>query len=113
MSWLTQPDGSKLELFGSGGGQTVADRLTETLGDQVDVIGQIPLDVAAGAGSDAGVPIVLSDPDSPAAAVITDVARKLTHRSRGLAGRSRSEERRVGRGRRSKWATSRRSKQRA
>src|SRR5690625_662176 len=88
MSWLTQPDGSKLELFGSGGGQTVADRLTETLGDQVDVIGQIPLDVAAGAGSDAGVPIVLSDPDSPAATVITDVARKLTQRSRGLAGRS-------------------------
>ena len=88
MSWLTQPDGSKLEIFGSGGGQTVADRLTETLGDQVDVIGQIPLDVAAGAGSDAGIPIVLSDPDSPAATVITDVARKLTKRSRGLAGRS-------------------------
>src|SRR5690625_5430238 len=48
MSWLTQPDGSKLELFGSVGGQAVADLLTETLGDRVDVIGQIPLDVAAG-----------------------------------------------------------------
>ncbi|HLR56298.1 MAG TPA: P-loop NTPase, partial [Actinomycetales bacterium] len=88
MSWLTQPDGSKLELFGAGGGQTVADRLSETLGSQVDVIGQIPLDVAAGEGSDSGTPVVLSDPDSPASTVITEMARKLTKRSRGLAGRS-------------------------
>jgi len=88
MSWLTQADGTKLELFGSGGGETVAERLTETLGSPVDVIGQVPLDVAAGVGSDAGVPIVLSDPESPAAAVITDIARQLTKRSRGLAGRS-------------------------
>ena len=88
MSWLTQADGTKLELFGSGGGETVAERLTETLGSPVDVIGQVPLDVAAGVGSDEGVPIVLSDPESPAAAVITDIARQLTKRSRGLAGRS-------------------------
>lgn len=88
MSWLTQPDGSKLELFGAGGGQTVADRLTETLGSPVDVLGQIPLDVAAGVGSDSGVPVVLSHPDSPASKVINEMAQKLTQRARGLAGRS-------------------------
>lgn len=88
MSWLTQPDGSRLELFGSGGGETVAERLTDTVGSPVNVIGQIPLDVSAGVGSDSGVPVVLSDPDSPAAAVIRDVARQLTQRSRGLAGRA-------------------------
>src|SRR5699024_11471513 len=60
MSWLSQPDGSKLELFGSGGGEVVADRLTETLGTDVNVIGQVPLDVDAGKASDEGTPIVLS-----------------------------------------------------
>lgn len=88
MSWLSQPDGSKLELFGSGGGEVVADRLTETLGTDVNVIGQVPLDVDAGKASDEGTPIVLSHPNSPASLVIKDIAKQLTHRSRGLAGRS-------------------------
>src|SRR5690625_7566585 len=38
MSWLTQPDGSKLALVGSGGGRPVADRLAEALGAQVGVM---------------------------------------------------------------------------
>src|SRR5699024_6028005 len=88
MSWLSQPDGSKLELFGSGGGEVVADRLTETLGSDVNVIGQVPLDVDAGKSADEGTPIVLSHHNSPATLVIKDIANQLTHRSRGLAGRS-------------------------
>ncbi|PID95903.1 MAG: sodium:proton antiporter, partial [Actinomycetales bacterium] len=51
-------------------------------------LGQVPLDTALREGGDAGVPIVLSDPDSPAAAALWDVAQALASRARGLAGRS-------------------------
>jgi len=86
MSWLEQPDGSRLEVFGSGGGQRVADRLGATLGTQVPLLGQVPLDVAVRAAGDDGTPVVLSDPESPGARVLRDVARALAGRSRGLAG---------------------------
>ncbi|WP_166845965.1 Mrp/NBP35 family ATP-binding protein [Isoptericola sp. BMS4] len=86
MSWLTQPDGSRLEVFGSGGGQRVADRLADTLGADVPLLGQVPLDVAVRAAGDDGTPVVLSDPDAPGAQVLRDVARGLATRSRGLAG---------------------------
>ncbi|HWV76754.1 MAG TPA: P-loop NTPase, partial [Isoptericola sp.] len=86
MSWLEQPDGSRLEVFGSGGGQRVADRLGGTLGTPVPLLGQVPLDVAVRAAGDDGTPVVLSDPDSAGARVLRDVARALAGRSRGLAG---------------------------
>ncbi len=88
MSWLEQPDGSRLELFGSGGGTRVAQRLTELTGGDVPLLGQIPLDVALREGGDEGTPVVLSDPDSPAAAALLQIARSLGERRRGLAGRS-------------------------
>lgn len=86
MSWLEQPDGSRLEVFGSGGGQRVADRLTDVVGTDVALLGQIPLDIAVRAAGDDGAPVVLSDPDSPGSRVLRDVARSLAGRSRGLAG---------------------------
>jgi ATP-binding protein involved in chromosome partitioning len=88
MSWLEQPDGSRLEVFGSGGGQTVADNLATATGAAVPLLGQVPLDLALREAGDAGTPVTLSAPDSPAAGVLRDVARTLTRRSRGLAGRS-------------------------
>ncbi|GEA84102.1 Mrp/NBP35 family ATP-binding protein [Cellulomonas gelida] len=88
MSWLEQADGSRLELFGSGGGTRVAQRLTELTGGDVPLLGQIPLDVALREGGDEGTPVVLSDPDSPAAAALLQIARSLGERRRGLAGRS-------------------------
>ena len=88
MSWLEQPDGSRLEVFGSGGGQTVADNLATATGTAVPLLGQIPLDLALREAGDAGTPVTLTAPDSPAATVLRDVARTLTRRSRGLAGRS-------------------------
>ena len=87
MSWLTQPDGSRLELFGSGGGQRVADQLTEALGTEVPLLGQVPLEVALREGSDSGHPLVDTDSTSEAAEVLRSVAGTLGHRSRGLAGR--------------------------
>lgn len=88
MSWLEQPDGSRLELFGSGGGAIVAGRLSETLGTDVPLLGQIPLDITAREAGDAGTPVVISDPESPAAVKIRQIARTLASRQRGLAGRS-------------------------
>ncbi|WP_373994159.1 Mrp/NBP35 family ATP-binding protein [Demequina sp. NBRC 110055] len=88
MAWLEQADGSRLHVFGEGGGQVVADRLSKTLGTSVPVLGQVPLDITAREAGDAGTPVVISDPDSPAAEALTAVARSLSSRQRGLAGRS-------------------------
>jgi ATP-binding protein involved in chromosome partitioning len=88
MSWLQQPDGSRLELFGAGGGQTVADSLGRSIGSPVSLLGQIPLDVALREGGDQGLPLVLSAPDSPAAQALRSVAQRLGRRARGLSGRS-------------------------
>lgn len=88
MSWLEQPDGTRLEIFGAGGGAKVSARLTELVGKDVPLLGQIPLDVAVREGGDNGTPVVLTAPDSPGARVLADVARGLAKRRRGLAGRS-------------------------
>ncbi|QTE29998.1 P-loop NTPase [Pengzhenrongella sicca] len=88
MAWLEQPDGSRLEIFGAGGGEAVAASLTEILGARVPLLAQVPLDVRLREAGDAGRPIVLSDPESPAAVALRTVARSLAARSRGLAGRS-------------------------
>jgi ATP-binding protein involved in chromosome partitioning len=88
MSWLEQPDGSRLEVFGSGGGAAVADSLSRATGTGVALLGQVPLDVALREAGDGGTPVVLSAPESPAARVLSHVAASLAHRSRGLAGRS-------------------------
>jgi ATP-binding protein involved in chromosome partitioning len=86
MSWLEQPDGSRLEVFGSGGGRRVAERLSATVGNDVPLLGQVPLDVAVRQAGDDGTPVVLAAPHSAAAGVLRDVARGLARRSRGLAG---------------------------
>ncbi|MEO7060787.1 MAG: P-loop NTPase [Lapillicoccus sp.] len=88
MSWLELPDGSRHEIFGSGGGRAVAESLTRSVGADVPLLGQIPLDTRLREGGDSGMPVVLSDPDSPAAVALRAIARGLSTRSRGLAGRS-------------------------
>jgi ATP-binding protein involved in chromosome partitioning len=88
MSWMDMPDGSRMDLFGSGGGQKVADSLATSVGAAVPLLGQIPIDTRLREGGDAGVPLVLSQPESAAGAALRAVAEKLTVRSRGLAGMS-------------------------
>ena len=87
MSWLTQPDGSKLEIFGSGGGAQVAGSLSSTLGYDVPLLGQVPLEIQVREGGDTGVPLVVSDVESPAQEALQGVATALGARKRGLAGR--------------------------
>jgi ATP-binding protein involved in chromosome partitioning len=87
MSWLEMPDGSRSYLFGSGGGQVVADSLTRSLGSDVPLLGKVPLDPRLRETGDAGTPLVLVDPTSPASVVLRGIADRLATRSRGLAGR--------------------------
>ncbi len=87
MSWLELPSGERMEVFGSGGGQTVADSLTRLVGASVPLLGQIPLDTRVREAGDAGTPVVLTDPDAPAAAAIRAVADRLALRRESLLGK--------------------------
>lgn len=86
MAGLEQPDGSILDLFGSGGGADAAARLS-TPDEPVTVLTAIPLSLALRQGGDAGLPFVLSHPNDPAARAITALAANFAGRTRGLAGR--------------------------
>ena len=86
MSGLMLPDGSKLQVFGEGGGRQVAERLSRAVGADVPLLGQIPLDPALVAAGDAGMPMVLSAPDSPVGKELLNIADSLSTRRRGLAG---------------------------
>ena len=93
MSYIEQPDGTTLEIFGSGGGAQVSANLSRELGYEVPVLAQLPLDINVREGSDCGVPASIADDGRPAAGSsaaqgLAGVARKLGHRARGLAGRS-------------------------
>src|ERR1700733_8721974 len=80
--------GEQTEIFGSGGGVSVAEALSRITGAQVPLLGQVPIDVRLREGGDAGVPLVLGDPASPAALALRKIADELGTRSRGLAGRN-------------------------
>jgi len=87
MSYFLPPGGGEpLHLFGEGGGQTVADALTKTLGTTIPLLGQVPLDTRLREGGDEGNPLVLSDPDTEASKVISGIAESLVGKPRGLAG---------------------------
>ncbi len=88
MSGLTLPDGTTMQLFGEGGGAQVAESLTRTVGAEVPLLGQVPLDPRLVSAGDTGVPLVLSDPDTAAGAALRGIADKLSSRKRGLAGMS-------------------------
>jgi ATP-binding protein involved in chromosome partitioning len=89
MSGLPCPHcGELVEVFGSGGGASVAAGLTRTLGYEVPLLGRVPIDVALREGADTGEPLTLRRPDTPAGAELVRIADRLGSRARGLAGRS-------------------------
>jgi ATP-binding protein involved in chromosome partitioning len=88
MSYLACPHcGEPVDVFGSGGGASVAESLSRLTGAQVPLLGQVPIDPRLREGGDNGVPLVLSAPDSAAAQQLTRIAQGLGTRARGLAGR--------------------------
>jgi len=80
--------GEPIDLFGVGGGAMVSEQLSAELGSPVPLLARVPFDVRLREGGDAGMPLVLSSPDSPAAVEITALADSLAGRPRGLAGLS-------------------------
>ncbi|ASR34311.1 sodium:proton antiporter [Prauserella marina] len=86
MSWFEAPDGTRMEIFGAGGGKQVAESLSTSVGAEVPLLGQVPLDPKLREQGDEGTPLVLAAPDATAAKVLTDAAEKLSVRARGLAG---------------------------
>jgi len=88
MSYLLCPHcGEQMDVFGSGGGEAVAAKLSQLTGTTVPLLGQIPLDTRLREGGDNGTPLVLDDPSSPAALQLVKIAEALSSRGRGLAGR--------------------------
>ena len=88
MSGLLLPDGTTMQIFGEGGGKQVAESLSRSVGADVPLLGQVPLDPALVAAGDSGVPLVLSAPDSVAGKELRSIADALSSRKRGLAGMS-------------------------
>ncbi|WP_295650435.1 Mrp/NBP35 family ATP-binding protein [uncultured Dietzia sp.] len=86
MSWLELPDGTRMDVFGSGGGTEVAANLSRSVGATVKLLGQVPLEQAVREHGDEGTPIVLAAPDSPAGKAYLEIADGLAVRPRGLAG---------------------------
>ena len=71
MSWFTGDDGKKYEIFGSGGGQALADDVG------VPLIGQLPLVPELREGGDDGKPIAGVDPESESAKIFHEMARQI------------------------------------
>lgn len=86
MAAMTLPDGSQLEIFGSGGGQLVADALSKE--DAVPLLGSVPLSPALRADADAGAPVVVAHPEDAAAIEIGRLADVIAESGRRLSGRS-------------------------
>ena len=87
MSAMVDASGNRVAIFGEGGGQRVANRLTQQLGYQVPLLAEIPLDIAVREGGDRGKPVVLADPASPAGKAFRALAAQVGSHTRGLAGR--------------------------
>jgi ATP-binding protein involved in chromosome partitioning len=74
MSYLELPDGTRMDIFGSGGGEQLAEAT------QAYFLGKVPIDPSVRQGGDSGKPIVVSQPDSPAAQALRQIAEKVAAR---------------------------------
>jgi len=68
MSYLELPDGSRMDIFGTGGGEQLAKE------GKVPFLGTIPIDAKVRAGGDNGRPVIIEDPKSPAANALRGIA---------------------------------------
>ena len=87
MSEYTDPaTGALVSLFGNGGGEETAKRLSQLVGSDVPLLGKIPFSIDLREGGDAGVPVVISDPESASAVALYEIADKIIKRSKSLLG---------------------------
>ena len=81
MSSATQQDGSILDIFGSGGGQTAADFLETSL------LGRVPLSSELRESGDLGIPLVISQPGAAASQAILEIANLVVLRKDSISGK--------------------------
>jgi ATP-binding protein involved in chromosome partitioning len=74
MSYFSAPDGSRIEIFGHGGGRTEATR------KGIPFLGEVPLFPSIREGGDRGIPVVAGAPQSPAGEAFLSIARELNRR---------------------------------
>jgi ATP-binding protein involved in chromosome partitioning len=74
MSYLELPDGTRMEVFGKGGGEMLARN------EGVPFLGTIPMDPAVRSGGDSGQPVVISQPESAPARALSSLAEQLAAR---------------------------------
>jgi len=87
-SYLVLPNGEKLEIYGSGGGAVVAGSLSQLTGKTVPLISQIPISPSLSSASDAGSPLVLSNPTDPASVAIKGIVQSLAADKLPMASRT-------------------------
>jgi ATP-binding protein involved in chromosome partitioning len=75
MSYLDLPDGTRMDIFGSGGGEALA-KETETT-----FLGKVPIDQNVRIGGDSGKPIVSAHPESAVAKALQEIAQKIAARA--------------------------------
>ena len=84
--YIDSETGAVVSLFGNGGGEETAKRLSQLVGSDVALLGKIPFSVDLRLGGDAGVPVVISDPNSASALALFEIAEKVIKRSKSLIG---------------------------
>ncbi len=88
MAYLSCPHcAERIEVFGAGGGRQVAQTLSRLVGSDVPLLGEVPIDLRLREAGDDGVPLVLAEPQTPAAQELNRIAQLIGGRSRSLAGR--------------------------
>jgi ATP-binding protein involved in chromosome partitioning len=86
MSAFQMPGGVTLDLFGSGGGEETASRLSTLVGADIAIVGKIPFDQSLREGGDVGEAIIFRSPDSAAAREFIRIAQAISVRKRSLLG---------------------------
>lgn len=74
MSYLELPDGSRMDIFGSGGGESLAAQAG------VPFLGKVPIDPRVREGGDSGKPVLVAHPDSPVSQALRGIAGQIAAR---------------------------------
>ncbi len=75
MSYLDLPDGTRMDVFGTGGGEQLADSMN------VPFLGKVPLDPEVRIGGDSGKPVLVTRQESPVAKALRNIAEQVAARA--------------------------------
>lgn len=85
-AFIDETSKKEVALFGTGGGEETARRLSVLVGSDVPLVGKIPFDIELRQGGDSGAPIVWEKPDSQAAQQFFSIVDQLAPRKKSLLG---------------------------